>query len=296
MPVSTIITKLHHYGHLRVPIQDLDKLTLSHPLVIDAARSYQQMMAYEFQPLVAQMHGRMPVYDGHIGPATMALFDIARCDVPDFAFDEATGAGSWPSGCNPNWALNHVITVAFTNKPPVFLAPVFETVWQNVVAAYAEIGIYLIREDGNANANITASFVTPDGGWIGLAIVGRGQRCNTSIWARFDVGYGRNFPQDRLINLWTSLIKHELGHNMGLSHSQGGVMNPSILYGLPVSWIGDPSHPLLVRWFGGVPVPIDPQGPEMWVTQCLKSDRGREICLPLHPPKPVSTTTGLLGV
>ena len=119
------------------------------------------------------------------------------------------------------------------------------------------------------------------GSTIGLAIVGRGQSCRTSIWAKFDPGY----QPANVVREWTSLVKHELGHNMGLSHSQGGVMNPSIIAGLPVSWRGDPSEPILSRWFGGKPVPTDPQGPEMWIKQCLHSDRGRELCVPLIPPR-----------
>lgn len=284
-----IIALLHKYGHLRVPATDLPKLNLSHPLVVEAARSYQQFNAFAYQPLAVKHHGRLPVYDGLIGPATLELFTQARCEVPDFAFDEATGSGSWQSGCNPKWPNNHVITINWGLTPvPEFLKPHFETVWRNVVSAYAEIGILLIREDGNTRANIQASFVQPDGGWIGLAIVGRGQTCATSIWCRYD----RNYRPANVIREWTTLIKHELGHNMGLSHSQGGVMNPSIVPGLPITWIGDPSHQLLTRWFGGQPVPQDPtpDAPEMWVTQCLKSDRGREICLPLHPPRPVSAS------
>jgi hypothetical protein len=52
-----------------------------------------------------------------------------------------------------------------------------------------------------------------------------------------------------------TLIKHELGHNSGLGHSRGGVMNPSIINGLPVSWKNDPSESQLRKWYGGEPVP-----------------------------------------
>lgn len=291
MTSEAIIKLLHQYGHLRVSEADLPKLHLAHRLVIDAARSYQQFMAADFQPLVAKHHGRHPTYDGDVGPATQELFEIQRCAVPDFAFDEATGSGSWPAGCNQKWPQNHTVTINWGNTPvPGFLQPVFDQVWKNTVSAYAEIGLLLLREDGNKDANIQASFVQPDGGWIGLAIVGRGQRCNTEMWCRYD----KNYRPNNLLSEWTSLVKHELGHNMGLSHSQGGVMNPSIVRGLPISWKGDPSEPILNRWFGGDPVPVDPGGPEHWVKQCLVSDRGREVCLPLHPPRPVSA--GFTGV
>lgn len=296
MTERQIIQLLWDLGHFRNPAHPetwnvtaaaLDRLRLGDAVVKAAARSYQEFLAVALEPLSAQHHGRMPVYDGEIGPATRELLAIERCGCPDFGegVAAATGSGSWPAGCDPRFAAYHAITVNV--KPqgmPGFLQSVFATVWSNVTAAYAEIGLKLIRADGDTAANIQISFEALAGSTIGLAIVGRGQRCGTSIWAKFDPGY----QPANVVREWTSLVKHELGHNMGLSHSQGGVMNPSIVPGLPVSWLGDPSVPILTRWFGGQPVPTEPNGPEMWIKQCLLSDRGRELCLPLHPPRPVA--------
>ena len=297
MTERQIIQLLWDLGHFRNPahpdtwetdLDDLGRLTLADECVRSATRSFQETMAVALEPLSAVHHGRLPICDGDIGPATLELFSVERCGCPDFAadVDAATGSGSWPSGCHERYPSNHAITVNVKpNRMPAFLQPVFETVWSNVESAYAEIGLKLIRTDGDTAANIQFSFEPLSGSTIGLAIVGRGQRCGTSIWAKFEPGY----RPSNVVREWTSLVKHELGHNMGLSHSQGGVMNPSIVPGLPVSWIGDPSAPILTRWFGGEPVPVDPTGPEMWVRQCLVSDRGREMCLPLHPPRAVSS-------
>lgn len=296
MTFRDIIQLLWDTGHFRNPgcpetwgveARDLDTLRLGDGVVVAAARSYQQFLSQSLEPLAARHHGRMPVCDGEIGPATAELMAQPRCGCPDFAAadsgaEAATGSGSWPPGCKPELAEHHAITVSVSERGmPAFLKPVFATVWANTDAAYAEIGLTLIRDDGNRAANIQVSFEPLSGSTIGLAIVGRGQTCRTSIWAKFDPGY----QPANVVREWTSLVKHELGHNMGLSHSQGGVMNPSIVPGLPVSWRGDPSEPILARWFGGQPVPTDPQGPEMWVKQCLHSDRGRELCVPLVPPR-----------
>lgn len=45
---------------------------------------------------------------------------------------------------------------------------------------------------------------------------------------------------------------------MGMSHSRGGIMNPSITSGVftKSAWRGDPSESILKRWFGGVPVDL----------------------------------------
>jgi hypothetical protein len=293
MTEREIIQRLWDTGHFRNPAvpetwnvhaSDLQRLRLGDPVVRAAARSYQQFLSQVLEPLAARHHGRMPVFDGEIGPATQELLQVERCGCPDFAeaTDTATGSGSWPAGCQERFRENHAITVSVDLRGmPAFLSPVFATVWANVDVAYAEIGLKLIREDGDRSANIQVSFEPLAGSTIGLAIVGRGQSCGTSIWAKFDPGY----QPANVVREWTSLVKHELGHNMGLSHSQGGVMNPSIIAGLPVSWRGDPSEPILNRWFGGQPVPTDPQGPEMWIKQCLHSDRGRELCVPLIPPR-----------
>lgn len=295
-----IIELLWDLGHFRNPAysetwstqaDDLNRLQIGDAAVKSAARSYQEFMAAAMEPLAARHHGRLPVYDGEVGPATRELFTIERCGCPDFAaaVDAATGSGSWPAGCDPQYPSHHSVTVNVDPRGmPSFLQPVFASVWTNVDAAYAEVGLKLIRRDGDATANIQMSFEPLSGSTIGLAIVGRRQRCRTSIWAKFEPGY----RPSNVVREWTSLVKHELGHNMGLTHSQGGVMNPSILPGLPVSWIGDPSAPILNRWFGGQPVPGDPSAPEMWVRQCLISDRGRELCLPLNPPQPVGVASG----
>ncbi len=288
-----IIRLLWDTGHFRNPAvpetwnvqaEDLKSLRLGDAVVKAAAQSYQRFLAGALEPLAAKHHGRMPLMDGEVGPATAELFQLERCGCPDYAaaVEEATGSGSWPAGCSPKFSHYHAISVSVSEQGmPAFLQPVFATVWANTDAAYAEIGLKLIREDGNRGANIQIGFERLSGSTIGLAIVGRGQTCRTSIWAKFNPGY----QPANVVREWTSLVKHELGHNMGLSHSQGGVMNPSIVTGLPVSWRGDPSEPILARWFGGKPVPSDPQAPEMWIKQCLHSNRGRELCVPLIPPR-----------
>lgn len=258
-----IITLLDFYGHLRAPYGEsreiskpLDQLTVSDQVVRDAIQSYQAFHAVAMEPIIAAFYPQRlsaaVKADGDLGPATRALLETARCACPDYDAAlpaEMAGNGNW-SGCYGIGPF-HSAVVRFSNAPPAFLMPVFDQVWNRVVDAYAELGLLFQRDDNADHANIDVSFVIPDGGWIGLAIVGQGQSCGDRIWAKFD----RRYQPANVLSEWTTLIKHELGHNCGLSHSNGGVMNPYIMAGLPVSWKGDPSYQLLASRFGGKPVP-----------------------------------------
>lgn len=278
-----VIDLLWKYGHFRNPAyengpsrsvseDDLATLTLGDAAVKEALKSYQHFQKPVLDDLSSAIHGRRAIADGDPGPATEMLLQMPRCGAADYALtDEALGSGRWGQCAIDQYPDNHALVVSWDlSRIPAFLKPVFEQVWRNVVTAYAEIGIAFIRRDGDPKAHISASFTVPQqegggrgGNWIGLAIVGwSGIRCSDQIWAMFDLNYQ---PQN-IVSEWTTLVKHELGHNMGLQHSSGGVMNPSIIRGLPISWKGDPSHSTLARWFGGEPVilkdgPVPPPVP-----------------------------------
>ena len=273
---AQIIRLLNTTGHLRRPfgtpdqgpwpLADLDFLTLQVAEAKEAIKSYQSMYAAQLEPLIAKHHPQRQsaaiIVDGDVGPAMRELLSQPRCQCPDYMMGPQAlqGTGNW-KGCQ-NIGNFHAAIVRFTNQPPAFLAPHFETVWSRVVQAYEELGLRFIRDDNSARSNIDISFVKPDGGWIGLAIVGQNETCATRIWARFDNAY----QPPNIVSEWTTLIKHELGHNCGLSHSSGGVMNSYIVAGLPISWKNDPSYPLLAKRYGGQPIPNTPAARELMLT------------------------------
>ncbi|HWL09375.1 MAG TPA: hypothetical protein VNQ76_13285 [Planctomicrobium sp.] len=259
-----IIRLLNSTGHLAMPfgkqqgvwpVDEEEKLSLQVAEVREAVRSYQSMYSSTMEHLVAKHHpdrsSVQVIPDGDIGPATLELLGTSRCACPDYAqsiAEPALGSGNWKS-CHGIGDF-HCAKVKLVNSFPSFLAPVWDEVWARVVAAYDEVGLRFELTNGN-DYNTTIEFVNPNGGWIGLAIVGTGSlSCTSKIWSKYD----RNFRPSNVLSEWTSLIKHELGHNCGLDHSSGGVMNPYIISGLPVSWKGDPSWSLLARRFGGQPV------------------------------------------
>lgn len=203
--------------------------------------------------------------DGVPGGATLLAMQLPRCACEDPIEEPAIGSGGWSECIEPD-EHGAIVEVDQSNLPS-FLKPVFQAVLSNVQKSYAEIGLLFVFRDKSTKEDLivggpvdgrtqTDLTFTRGSGWIGLALVGPFS-CGRKAWLKLHYGYQpRNVARE-----WTTLIKHELGHNCGLRHSSGGVMNPSIVGGLPVSWRGDPSHSTLVRWFGGEPVDI-PGGDE----------------------------------
>lgn len=305
MTDQEIIRLLFDTGHLNYPKgkgkvvfsygeTTLGTLRLNSMGVVDAIASYQDFMGQSLEPLSMAHHSRPAIVDGRIGPATRELLDMPRCGCPDYghAHDHygepvqpAVGTGNWPR-CHDIGDFHAATVYVDESGMPSFLKPVFDEVWKRTVAAYDEIGLRFIRVDDHDDANIDFSFVNRSNGWIGLAIVGRGQSCGSQIWCR----YLAKYKPSNVVGSWTELVMHELGHNCGLNHSRGGIMNPSLITGLPASWDRDPSESILKRYYGGKPIPTGPDGKEMWTRQGLQTNRGREQWVPLSVPIPISGT------
>lgn len=278
--------------------EDLALLRPDDPVVVAAMISMSKMDASRYTKFVLDQHGRAPQFDGVIGPAISAMVSEVngRCPIPDyappqgvvFAFDDpdlqkvvermqhdatlpAFGSGNW-KGCHNVGEFHSASISVDTSGLPAFLSPVFLSVLKNVQKAYAAVGLLfrfiragsdmLTGEAFNGSINSDMSFVPNSSGWIGLAIVGQGETCGSKIWCKFLSTYKGGSDPTAIITQWTSLIKHELGHNCGRSHTNGGVMNPSIVNNLPTEWVdSDPSTAWLKGQFGGVPVPIPGSGP-----------------------------------
>ena len=230
----TIIEQLIHYGHLLPGSYS----SLDDSRVIDAIERYRNFLQ---------------LYTLDVN----SLFSIDRCGRPDF---EAVGSGSWPKGCNPdNPAVHSVLYYVNDSRMPLYLKDSFEESWDLMRKAYADVGLEVRRSSSSSNYNSLVTFERGRG-WIGLAIVGRGQTCRTRMWAKFDTSYGSSFSRVRLVNQWAFLLAHELGHNCGMSHTRGGIMNASLINGtfhLDQWRRSDPALPILTRYYDGNPIVED---------------------------------------
>ena len=247
---------------------------------LKAVASFQEFEAELLDKYSLKYHNRSAMIDGEIGPATLKAMEAPRCGHPDYGpnVQPATGSGSWKS-CHNIGDFHSALVRINDSGMPSFLTPIFKDVWDRVSASYADIGLAFTLTDNTPNTEV--SFVSRSNGWIGLAIVGQQESCSSQIWAKFLATYKPN----NVLNEWTTLIMHELGHNAGLQHSRGGVMNPSIVQGLAPTWRGDPSEPVLVNYYGGVPITPDiPEGDEFWTFMGYKSNKGNVEWVPLPVP------------
>lgn len=246
------------------PPKDLSKLTFDDRVVKEAVISFTEMMAIEGDRIANRIHGRPMIHDGEVRDATLELLEVPRCGAPDYALDAepAQGSGSW-RGCHG--ATTHHKASVYINydSMPSFLRPLWPQIWANYVAAYAEIGLEFFETKDPQTHNTSMTW-TRGSGWIGLAIVGNRQSCGSKIWQKFEQNYQGGSSDSARINQWSSLTVHEGGHNVGMGHTRGSIMNPSIINGLPmgrVAWLNDPALPQLRTLYGGEPIPNIPSPP-----------------------------------
>ena len=252
--------------------EELDKLTLNDQVVQLAVLSFQELDA-NLVPLVGAHHRRAPIYDGLVGPATRQLAELPRCSVPDFPPPDKAklGVGSWPSsGCDPEAKGRHSIRVSIdwsgANKTVRDYSP---QALQAVVAAYRDVGLSVRYTDGNTQAEIVKSFEH-----MSFGIIGWNYFPNPGTCSKIDGRLASNYVPS--MELWANLECHETGHGVGLPHTRGSIMNPSILLTWPLTWRGSPSYPALKDYFGGepfeppAPPPVPPTVPTDRAVKWLK--------------------------
>lgn len=268
-----------------VQYSDLDKLDVKHKLTNLALRSW-QVADINLVPLNELVYNpsRQIIADGDVPKSgepssTRALAGLDRCGMPDhpppagvdlsFYGDEdfqgavesyrefATGSGGWKVGCDPQYPRSHSTRVQVNSRgASAGQKQRLEEVLQHVRKAGLQIGIsnrFMI--DGSGDHEKYVDFAPIPGSVIGYYYFPTPNSCRR-ITGRIDSGYAPGTELEANLHL-----HEECGHGDGLPHTRGGVMNPSILRVWPLTWIGDPSHGLLRRLYGGEPVEPTPPPP-----------------------------------
>ncbi len=282
---------------------DLPKLKATDSVVKQGVVGLQKMMVVDYAPRFALKMNAMPDMDnGDLDPAILEVMALPRCDVPDYApppgsaflFDDpqvqevaekmqemvavpAVGQrGNWPRCHNVGDFHSCFVQVDQTNRPAWATDAIQPQVWRNVQARYRAKGLNITYVDKNMKDLLTgqdwtgqhidtkASWVKSSSGWIGLAILTLDLDCRQEIWQQFLNTYKGGTTDEQIINQQSSLWSHEHGHNCGLPHTNGMLMNPSIVNGLPLLFTpSDPSNSVMDLHYGGVPYvpPGDGPGP-----------------------------------
>lgn len=289
-----LIKKLHDTGHFwnpsnpngfNVEPQDLRTLNVKDKVVKEAIGSWQAIDT-NFDTLSFILHLRNVIADGDIGPATEIMATTARCPIPDYAppptarflyedpglqaavesyqrYAAAIGSGSWPvPGCDPtrkNVKNEHSVRVGLdTSRTPASIKAYLDQALLMTRKCSAEVGLAVRYVPISEDAEFDVRWENIPGNVIGYCYFPDPGTCNQVVTSRIDTNY------DAGAIMLANLLVHEyLGHGIGLKHTRGGIMNPSILKVDPLSWIGDVSESIVRRYFGGQPVPLDdgPGGP-----------------------------------
>ena len=277
MDDKEIIRRLFQYGHFFNPLtpnahnitaDDLDLLTMRDSVVQMAVASWQEWNRDSISGYTWRTMNREAHVDGEIGAGTIATLDADRCGCADYPDpNEATGSGGWPK-CDPERPDVHSIRINLnTSRMPSAVRGYIDQALAASVAAYAEIGLavrYIMDGDPQA-AEIEKEWQPLAGSTIGWNQFPQANTCNQTITGKLDTAWT---PSDW--RYFASLEIHETGHGVGLQHTRGGVMNPSITGN--ISYINDPSYGTLKRYYGGEPIETKPSEPK--------------------PDKPTPTTSG----
>jgi hypothetical protein len=210
-----------------------------------------------------------------------------RCECPDFYDDEdiqlfgapslfGSGSGSWPSsGCDPLNPGIHSIRVGIdTRNASSAIKAYLNEALKIASACYAEMGLsvrYILDPKPGEKVEISKVFGGLGGSTIGWNYFHQGG-CNT-ISGKLSSNWN---PGSAVY--WAGLEVHETGHGCGLRHTGGvNIMSPSIKKIVPLSFHGDSSESIMVRYFGGKPINPSP------------SPNPTPVPIPTPTPTPIPT-------
>lgn len=267
----TIIQQLWAYGHFFNPLNsddswnlteaDLPKLTLKDKVVREAIASWQSFDT-NMERLVYKHHMRGLVADGDVGPASMDLFSLPRCSCPDFQDPREPKSridfleqGSWPS-CDPEHPDEHSVRIRVKqNRMPDYTKLYFDQIQANLVRMAAEMG-YRLRYTDDDQVEIDVDYGWLAGNTIGYQYLPTPNTCNQTVTGVLSMNFYPGVHDETLLHAHEHML-----HGSGFGHTRGGIGNPSIISGLPLSFIGDPAEPLFRRAFGPALEPQEPDNP-----------------------------------
>lgn len=280
-----------NYGHQWNPnCPNLHNLDSGRVAMMDGSEKDAKEMIASWQLLDGNVEGQVRIHhngrdlipDGDVGPASISVMALPRCDVPDYApppnvalhddnperlrmllkyqaakeIQQATGSGSWPHACFGTAGL-HEIKVSYdetglSDNQKLWLPEIKK----HNAAGVAAFGLKVIEVPVGQFANVRFFMRNYGGSTIGMAEFNSGE-CGDSCFCTVTNRYAPNLV------MFLILVMHEFGHTMNFEHSNGYIMNPSIMK-VPEYWVTWSSAGLITyqdvrytkgkQFFGGLPL------------------------------------------
>ena len=152
---------------------------------------------------------------------------------------------------------DHEVVIKFDDRQaPSRWQGYMDEVKQGAVDISADVGLSVRYVDWNSVEDYQSSveFKRIPGNVIGYYYLPQGSGCRRVPQGALDTSYQPDVEMASL--LW---IHEGLGHGIALQHTNGGIMNPSLIRS-PMSWRNDPSWRAIERLYGGEP--LDPPAPD----------------------------------
>lgn len=245
---------------------DLPTLAIDDHVVREAAQSYQTYFVEILDSLTQQIHGRDPVLDGEIGPATSKLLEMPRCGVPEFG---NRAEANWPTDCR------NEITVSYDFDS--INATVASAAWPQALKAWVDRIelMFDLKTQFSQSTRIWATDGPLPGSTLAWSMLATSS-CNARLEQRYDTTINWS------VTYLSSTIVHEVGHALGLNHinNRNAIMYPSISN---ITVPGEPDVAAMVqlgykRRTTPVPPPPGPTPGGLWTGE-LKSVEGQRITL-----------------
>jgi hypothetical protein len=190
-----------------------------------AVHEYQAFWKPTLDSIAQRTYGREVKADGVIGRATLKSIEDRVCGVPDrmFAADgtPVVMEGRWPGSCV--YDLGVFVDFSRFNSDAGFTRErALEAFWWSCQQFMAVADCTMRIESESAKARFRESFASLRGGTLGLHYLAN-DTCSVKT-GQFDIQRWPSYEYFRQV------VCHELGHGMGMSHNNGGLMNPSIIF------------------------------------------------------------------